>query len=103
MGNRVSIIAVTTTALFLGMKEPVNDCLVYELGIYDGALNVSGEYFGYRLPYDDTDRLYSINKELAMLIHDLLKSDYPEHCVSMMYINEIEELVEDDAQRNSGS
>ena len=96
MRSRVTVIAVTETALFFGMKKPIDDCIVYEISI-DGSqlVIVSAEYYGHRLPYDDVSRLYHINKELAMEIFNLLKEEQADHSVGRMFITEIEELIED--------
>ena len=97
MSSRVNVIAVTDSAVFFGMKEPVNECLVYEISCQGSPfVIVNGEYYGSRLPYDDVNRLYNINKELAMIIYDILKEEYPDHDISRLFLAEIEELIEDD-------
>ena len=95
MSGNVSIIAVTDTAIYFGMKKAVDECFVYEINM-DGSsfVIVNAEYYGHRLPYDDTNRLFNINKALAMDIYDLVKSEHPDHAVCRMYIDEIEELME---------
>ena len=97
MSGNVSIIAVTEIAVFFGMKNPVDECLVYDINVEGSSfVIVNAEYYGHRLPFDDVNRLYNINKPLAMEIYELVKSEHPEHPVCGMFINEIEELIDED-------
>lgn len=97
MSSKVNVIALTDSAVFFGMKKPVNECIVYEISCSGSPfVIVNGEYYGNRLPYDDVGRLYNINKELAMLIYNTLKEEYPDHGICKLFMEEIEELIEDD-------
>ena len=49
MKNNISIVFAGEFAIFFKMLEPVDDCVVYEISINEGALVVSGEYYGHRL------------------------------------------------------
>lgn len=100
MESRVTVIAVTETAIFFGMKQPIDDCIIYEISTNGSQfVIVNGEYYGHRLPYDDVNRLFNINRELAMEVYELLKSEHSEHSVCRMFIEELEELIEEDGQK----
>ncbi len=93
MKNNISVVFAGEFAIFFKMLKPVDDCVVYEISINEGALVVSGEYYGHRLPYDDLERLIEINRALAVSIGEVLKENHSEHPIGSLYLRELEEML----------